>query len=123
MVEPISGDEEEGLYNPYIRGGDIIVNDVAVSVHSEWFMDGLPFVKSASLPCIYEWLLYPVYVLFNVLGADSSDLLASSLGVHGNSGKDTPGVLFLVYILLLLPFITVGSSLALVKKALLYKKV
>lgn len=84
--------EELGLYNPYIRGGNIIVNNLVVSVHSEWILDDA--VKALSLPydClpdIYEVIFLPIYLLFKLLGPEFSYVLATSLGIHKYDASST----------------------------------
>ena len=47
---------EQGLFNPLTLGGSILVNDVAASVHSEWFLDDLfdSLKLTALLPAAYQ---------------------------------------------------------------------
>ena len=49
---------EQGLYAPMTLGGTVIVNGVAASVHSEWFLDGLfDFLgQTHMLPSAYQVL-------------------------------------------------------------------
>ena len=55
-----------GLYNPFTLSGNIIVNGVAASVQSEWFLDSAAdkFGMASMLPDIYQvrsvyvWLVH-----------------------------------------------------------------
>ena len=50
---------EAGLFNPYVRGADIVVDGIVASPHSTWLLDDLfaayaPAAATAILPAIYE---------------------------------------------------------------------
>ena len=83
-VQRVWQSKEVGLFNPYVRGGDIIVNDIAASVHSEWILDDYPYLKTHWLPTIYEVLLTPIYALYKALGRELSEKLAERLNVHSS---------------------------------------
>jgi hypothetical protein len=89
VVDKMWISEEQGLYNPYIRGGDIVVNGVVASVHSAWLFDTpdsnsfFSFIP-AQLTVIYEWMLFPVFCLFKVVGPANAHNVADWLGVHGD---------------------------------------
>lgn len=75
--------EEEGLFNPYVRGGDIVVNGVVASVHSAWVLDGLLLgLYTEYLPRVYEVLLWPLYLVYLLIGARYTEHLAGCFGVH-----------------------------------------
>lgn len=62
----------KGLYNPLTLGGTIIIDGVATSVHSEWFLDPL-FEKLglvAWLPAAYQAVLSPARLLFKAVGPE-----------------------------------------------------
>lgn len=47
--------KRRGLYNPFTLGGDIVVNDVLASVHSDWFLDAaVPNAWAHHLPAVYQ---------------------------------------------------------------------
>ena len=73
VVTSISRVEKEGLYNPFTLGGTIIVNGVAASTHSDWFLD-TTFeslgINTHWLPAAYQMVLFPVRMLYRVLGKD-----------------------------------------------------
>ena len=58
-----------GFYTPITLGGNIIVNGVVASAHSEWFLE--PYVpKSLSryLPATYQAMLLPARVIYHLVG-------------------------------------------------------
>lgn len=121
-VEKVWVSEEQGLYNPYIRGGDIVVNGIVASVHSAWLLDTpdsdsfFSFLPS-QLSVIYEWVLFPVYCLFKVIGPLNSRNLAEWLGVHGDRASTFNDffALLVVYSMTVLP---IYHSAAYAKKKL-----
>jgi desert hedgehog protein len=72
FVSSISRVEKTGLYNPFTLGGTIIVNGVVASTHSNWFLDtAFDFVGLTHLlPATYQAVLFPVRVLYHVLGKE-----------------------------------------------------
>jgi GTP-binding protein EngB required for normal cell division len=83
-VEDIWLTQEQGLYNPYIRSHDLIVNGIVVSPHSEWILDQFPIIPRDFIPSLYEAIFFPVYFVSLTLGPTNSDVLASFLGVHSH---------------------------------------
>lgn len=81
-VERVWRSLETGLYNPYVRGGDILVEGTVASVHSEWVLDSVPFLKSEWLPHVYEALFFPLYLIYKAIGPEYSEQAVSWLGVH-----------------------------------------
>ncbi|EFJ04280.1 hypothetical protein SELMODRAFT_432559 [Selaginella moellendorffii] len=71
FVPKISKVDKLGLYNPLTLSGNILVNNVVASVHSEWFLDSLFDALGASeyLPYAYQSLLAPVRALYNIAGS------------------------------------------------------
>ena len=79
-----------GLYNPLTLSGTIVVNGVAASAHSEWFLDGL--VPTSWLPIVYQvhHLASPINFLSSNLRStsdpsDSSDRRPKSWWSAGRS--------------------------------------
>ncbi|XP_024537580.1 warthog protein 6 [Selaginella moellendorffii] len=70
-ITEISKVDKLGLYNPLTLSGNILVNNVVASVHSEWFLDSLFDALGASeyLPYAYQSLLAPVRALYNIAGS------------------------------------------------------
>lgn len=88
---------EKGLFNPYVRGGHIIVNGVAASVHSAWLLSDTSSVwLQQRLPVLYEALLYPVYLLYLMIGPVNAHSLTAALGVHSD-GYGSWSTVALVY--------------------------
>jgi len=52
----------KGLYNPITLSGTIVVNGVAASAHSEWFLDGL--LPTRWLPTVYQAFLAPARAIY-----------------------------------------------------------
>lgn len=75
---------EQGLFNPLTLGGSILVNDVAASVHSEWFLDDLfdSLKLTALLPAAYQIILAPARALLFVLGTENYARLYHYLDSH-----------------------------------------
>lgn len=109
---------ERGLYNPYVRGGNIVVDGTVASVHSEWVLDSLPFLKAAWLPDIYETMFLPVYLLYKVVGAEAAEQLASFAGLEmGNVKQNGVGAILTVYgLLVLLPLVVCLQGLGKVRR-------
>jgi len=64
----------QGMYNPYTLSGNIIVNNVSVSCHSDWFLDDWwPAVMIQHLPVIYQSLLLPVRAFYLMLPPSFAD--------------------------------------------------
>ncbi|CAL8466183.1 g5719 [Coccomyxa elongata] len=52
----------EGLYNPYTKGGHLVVNGVVASAHSDWVLDDVvPTGMVPYLPEIYQAVFRPIY--------------------------------------------------------------
>eukprot|EP00245_Coleochaete_scutata_P015222 TRINITY_DN66_c0_g1_i1.p1 TRINITY_DN66_c0_g1~~TRINITY_DN66_c0_g1_i1.p1 ORF type:complete len:466 (-),score=39.91 TRINITY_DN66_c0_g1_i1:716-2113(-) len=62
---------EEGLFNPMTLGGQIEVDGVVASCHSDWFLDGrVPQRAQRYLPALYQGVLAPVRACYALLGAE-----------------------------------------------------
>lgn len=70
LVTDISTVEKQGLYNPFTLGGTIIVNGVAASAHSEWFLDGAFDALGLThwIPSAYQMVLAPMRLAYYGLG-------------------------------------------------------
>jgi len=55
----------EGLYSPITLKGDIIVNGVAMSCWSEWFLEGV--LPEVVVPKVYQAIFGPLRLLYKVL--------------------------------------------------------
>jgi len=65
-----------GLYNPYTESGNIIVNDVVASSHSEWFLDTqVSTTLHQYLPAVYQAVLAPNRLLFWATGPKAAESL------------------------------------------------
>lgn len=69
-VTEISSTWKLGLYNPFTLSGMIVVDGVAASVHSDWFLDKTFDTLGLShwLPATYQFVLLPIRTLYLVLG-------------------------------------------------------
>lgn len=72
VVSRVTVLKKYGLFNPYTMSGRILVNNVSVSVHSEWILD--PVFDAVGLtnwlPQVYQFMLYPLRLLVHLLGMD-----------------------------------------------------
>ena len=61
---------KRGMFSPFTLTGDIVVNGVVASSHSEWFLDGLAdkFGLTHLLPNIYQAVLAPARGLYHLIG-------------------------------------------------------
>lgn len=123
-VERVWRSMERGLYNPYVRGGNIVVDGTVASVHSEWVLDHLPFLKSAWLPGIYETMFLPVFLLYKALGAEKAEQLASWVGLHGKqvAATDAISVAALLAIYGLMALMPVYACVLSLRKSLTNKR-
>lgn len=69
-VAEVSRVIKRGMFNPFTLAGDIVVNGVVASSHSEWFLDELAdkFGFSHLLPSIYQVVLAPARGLYHLVG-------------------------------------------------------
>lgn len=51
-----------GAYNPYVVGGQLIVDMAVHSCHSSWLLEGI--ISEKYLPYIYEKLMYPLVMIY-----------------------------------------------------------
>ena len=61
----------QGLYNPFTMDGDILVDGVLASAHSEWFLDSTArhLGMTSLLPSVYQATLAPARGLYHLVGA------------------------------------------------------
>ncbi|EFJ16220.1 hypothetical protein SELMODRAFT_421866 [Selaginella moellendorffii] len=73
LMAPLPVTRIPGLFNPLTLQGTIVVNGVAASVHSDWFLDTLfdTFGLTAYLPAAYQAILSPARLLYTLLGPNS----------------------------------------------------
>jgi len=92
IVSQVTVLKKYGLFNPYTMNGRILVNNVSVSVHSEWVLDPIfdALGLTSWLPQVYQILLSPLRVLVCLLGVElyAKTYIASSLTQAISSGRD-----------------------------------
>merc|ERR1719203_1475571 len=74
-VTKVSSVIRSGLYNPYSLTGNIVVNGVLASAHSDWILDSLLSGHESYLPSIYQALFFPGRVLYHTVGAKAANWL------------------------------------------------
>lgn len=64
----------EGLFNPFTMTGQLIVNGVLASSHSDWFLDSAAqqLGMERYLPSIYQALLAPARWMYQLAGAETA---------------------------------------------------
>lgn len=68
-VVAVSRVEESGLWNPFTTTGDLVVNGVLASSHSDWFLEGSPRLTEDSIVRVYQAVLSPVRMLYAIAPA------------------------------------------------------
>jgi desert hedgehog len=68
-----------GLYNPLTLGGTILVDGVAASAHSDWFLDGL--VSADTQGKVYQAMFLPVRAIYHLIGPSRMETVAERWGV------------------------------------------
>ena len=68
-----------GLYNPLTLGGTIVVDGVAASAHSDWFLDGL--VSADTQGKVYQAMFLPVRAIYHLIGPSRMETVAEHWGV------------------------------------------
>ncbi|KAJ7298589.1 hypothetical protein O6H91_Y538100 [Diphasiastrum complanatum] len=73
-----------GLYNPFTLSGNVIVGDVVASTHSDWFLDVLFETIGIThwLPIAYQMVLFPIRMLYRILGKNAYTRLYRFLDTH-----------------------------------------
>lgn len=93
-VTDIASIFKQGLFNPLTMSGNILVNNVHVSVHSDWFLDSALDAVGLThwLADVYQVILLPIRMLYTVLGHDTYlmayKLVESHLGPVDKVGSD-----------------------------------
>lgn len=94
IVTRVSVVQKYGLFNPYTMSGNIIVNNVSVSTHSEWIFDPVfdALGLTSWLPSVYQLKVYPLRVLVHLLGPDlyAKTFIASRLTKTITGGISKP---------------------------------
>lgn len=64
----------EGLFNPFTMTGQLVVNGVLASSHSDWFLDSVAekLGMERFLPSIYQTLLAPARWMYRMAGAETA---------------------------------------------------
>jgi len=70
---------ETGIFNPLTLCGTIVVNDVASSAHSDWFLHGLVSVPVEER--IYQALFAPVRLIYRLIGPAWTHRIVEQWGV------------------------------------------
>lgn len=82
MVLSINMELGQGLFNPYTLSGNIVVDDMIVSCHSNWVLDEIiPKNLVEHLPSIYQTMFLPARGLFYLSGSNA-DKVANMLGFN-----------------------------------------
>jgi hypothetical protein len=68
-----------GAFNPLTMSGTIVVDGVVASAHSDWFLDGI--VSADAQTKVYQAVLAPVRVAYQVLGPQVMETVTESWGV------------------------------------------
>lgn len=73
-VDSVRRVRSAGLYNPFTMNGDIVVDGVLVSAHSEWFLDGIAkqIGMTRFLPSIYQAVLAPARYMYQLVGPEAA---------------------------------------------------
>jgi hypothetical protein len=84
-LDAVRGKGEEGhwgLYNPFTLSGDLVVNGVLASAHSDWFLDRvMPQSYVSSIPAIYQAAMAPMRATYYVGGPNAVKYLDANLKV------------------------------------------
>jgi Hint module len=78
-VVAIAEEVRTGLFNPLTLGGTILVDGVAASAHSDWFLDGL--VSADTQGKVYQAIFLPVRAIYHLIGPARMETIAEHWGV------------------------------------------
>jgi hypothetical protein len=89
-VEAVQRVVRTGLYAPYTTSGNIFVNGVLASAHSDWFLDTIAkhTVGEAALPWIYQQVLLPARILYWMVGPEDARAQLEQYQQEMNSAAD-----------------------------------
>lgn len=104
-----------GAFNPLTLGGTIVVDGVAASAHSDWFLDG--WVSAATQATAYQALFAPVRALYALIGADWTRRISQDWGVVDAVRDGSPGLGFALCAVVVL-LLGVGTAVARRRRAL-----
>jgi hypothetical protein len=82
VVNEVGEEIQRGLYNPFTLSGDLVVNGVLASAHSDWFLDRvMPQSYVSSIPGIYQAVMSPMRAAYYVGGPNAVKYLDETLNV------------------------------------------
>eukprot|EP00746_Dinoflagellata_sp_MGD_P131925 gnl/MRDRNA2_/MRDRNA2_65660_c0_seq1.p1 gnl/MRDRNA2_/MRDRNA2_65660_c0~~gnl/MRDRNA2_/MRDRNA2_65660_c0_seq1.p1 ORF type:complete len:551 (+),score=86.21 gnl/MRDRNA2_/MRDRNA2_65660_c0_seq1:29-1681(+) len=91
-IQSVSSVRAKGLYNPYTLSGNLVVDGVVSSAHSNWILDDLtPASCIGLLPSVYQVLFFPGQILYHILslvGPGTRESVVNILDV--NSPQSAP---------------------------------
>ena len=73
---------EQGVYAPFVRGADLVVDGTVVSPHAQFLLEYE--ILYGYLPAIYEAMVLPLYLMYVVFGKDM--VIESSKMMHLDQG-------------------------------------
>uniref|UniRef100_A0A383WKW5 Hint domain-containing protein n=1 Tax=Tetradesmus obliquus TaxID=3088 RepID=A0A383WKW5_TETOB len=88
VVKDKSEEVHRGLYNPFTLSGDLVVNGVLASAHSDWFLDPvMPQSHVSHIPAIYQTVMAPMRAAYYVGGPNAVKYLDANLKVVEMASK------------------------------------
>ena len=130
QVVRVSRVRKQGLFNPYTLSGNLLVNSIQVSCHSDWVLDpifdGLHLTHW--LPHVYQTLLAPLRGLHRLLGLGMYQSLGIDRVIMGAAldianGDSSPPALMMPLWLLLLMVIMLSLLSVVMMTALCWKSI
>jgi len=101
---------KKGKFNPYTLGGDIVVNGVLSSAHSNYVLDDyVPQSMVKHLPAIYQAMFAPGRLLYAIGGAYAADALGVNSPQIGEAAGSGPEFLLTAIVAQLSAIIFAGS--------------
>jgi hypothetical protein len=82
VVKQRSVEVRRALYDPFTLSGDLVVNGVLASAHSDWFLDSvMPQSYVSSIPSIYQAVMSPMRAAYHLGGASAVKYLDENLKI------------------------------------------